>query len=181
MLIAFLWIVQGIRAGLGMSRLPWLSDVTPIASQGAPLVSIIFAARDEAEKLPAAIETLLAQDYPRFEVIAVNDRSTDQTPAILHEFARTSRNLIVADIASLPPGWLGKPHALVAGFEKSRGDWLVFTDADVHFAPDVLRRAVALAAAAPVGSFDAAHFGRNARLLGNGGDFVFWSRLCFWQ
>ena len=115
--------------------------------QDAPLVSIIFAARDEAEKLPAAIETLLAQDYPRFEVIAVNDRSTDQTPAILHEFERTSRNLIVTDIASLPPGWLGKPHALVAGFEKSRGDWLVFTDADVHFAPDVLRRAVALAAA----------------------------------
>ena len=145
-LIAFLWIVQGIRAGIGMARLPWLSDVTPIASPEAPLVSVIFAARDEAEKLPAAIETLLAQDYPRFEVIAVNDRSTDQTPAILHECQRSSRNLIVTDIASLPPGWLGKPHALVAGFEKSRGDWLVFTDADVHFAPDVLRRAMALAA-----------------------------------
>jgi glycosyltransferase involved in cell wall biosynthesis len=128
-----------------MSRLPWLSDVTPIASQGALLVSIIFAARDEAEKLPAAIETLLAQDYPRFDVIAVNDRSTDQTPAILREFERLSSSLIVTDIASLPPGWLGKPHALVAGFEKSHGDWLVFTDADVHFAPDVLRRAIALA------------------------------------
>jgi Glycosyl transferase family 2 len=128
-----------------MSRLPRLSDVAPIASTDAPLVSIIFAARDEAEKLPAAIKTLLAQDYPRFEVVAVNDRSTDHTSAILHEFERTSRNLIVTDIANLPVGWLGKPHALVAGFEKSRGDWLVFTDADVHFAPDVLRRAVALA------------------------------------
>jgi glycosyltransferase involved in cell wall biosynthesis len=145
-LIAFLWIVQGIRAGIGMARLPWLSDVTPIAAESAPFVSIIFAARDEAEKLPAAIETLLAQDYPRFEVVAVNDRSTDQTFAILHEFKSSSRNLIVTDIASLPPGWLGKPHALVAGFEKSHGDWLVFTDADVHFAPDVLQRAVALAA-----------------------------------
>jgi glycosyltransferase involved in cell wall biosynthesis len=143
--IAFLWIVQGIRAGFGMARLPWLSDVTPIPSSEAPLISIIFAARDEAEKLPAAIATLLAQDYPRFEVIAVNDRSTDQTPAILQEFARTSRKLIVTDIASLPPGWLGKPYALVAGFEKSQGDWLVFTDADVHFTPDVLRRAIALA------------------------------------
>jgi glycosyltransferase involved in cell wall biosynthesis len=129
-----------------MARLPWLSDVPPIASQDAPLVSIIFAARDEAEKLPAAIETLLAQDYPRFEVIAVNDRSTDQTPAILHELERSGSNLIVTDIDTLSPGWLGKPHALVAGFEKSHGDWLVFTDADVHFAPDVLRRAVALAA-----------------------------------
>ena len=127
-----------------MARLPWLSDTTPIGSQDAPLISVIFAARDEAEKMPAAIATLLAQDYPRFEVIAVNDRSTDQTSAILHESERASRNLIVTDIASLPPGWLGKPHALVAGFEKSSGDWLVFTDADVHFAPDVLRRAVAL-------------------------------------
>jgi hypothetical protein len=143
--IAFLWIIQAVRAGFGMARLPWLSDASPIESQGAPFISIIFAARDEAEKLPAAIETLLAQDYPRFEVVAVNDRSSDRTPAILRNLEGSSRNLIVTDIATLPPGWLGKPHALVAGFQKSRGDWLVFTDADVHFAPDVLRRAVALA------------------------------------
>jgi hypothetical protein len=129
-----------------MARLPWLSDITPIASRDAPFVSIIFAARDEAEKLPAAIATLLAQDYPQFEVIAVNDRSSDQTPVILHELQRSRQNLIVEDVATLPPGWLGKPHALVAGFEKSRGEWLVFTDADVHLAPDVLRRAIALAA-----------------------------------
>jgi hypothetical protein len=128
-----------------MARLPWLSDVTLLEGNEAPLVSIIFAARDEAEKLPAAIHTLLGQDYPSFEVIAVNDRSTDQTPAILHEIARSSRNLIVTDIDKLANGWLGKPHALVAGFERSHGEWLVFTDADVHFAPDVLRRAVALA------------------------------------
>src|SRR5260370_4932156 len=88
---------------------------------------------------------MLAQDYPRFEVGAVNDRSQDQSPAILREYERTNENLKVIDIADLPPGWLGKPHALVAGFEQSKGEWLVFTDADVHFAPDVLRRAVALA------------------------------------
>jgi hypothetical protein len=51
----------------------------------------------------------------------------------------------VIDIAELPPGWLGKPHALVAGVEQSQGGWVVFTDADVHFAPDVLRRAITLA------------------------------------
>lgn len=144
-LIAFLWIVQGVRAGFGMARLPWLSDVTPDVSREAPHVSIIFAARDEAEKMPAALETLLAQDYPHFEIIAVNDRSRDQTSSILHEFQGLRRNLIVTEIEILPPGWLGKPHALVAGVEKSRGDWLVFTDADVHFVPDVLRRAMALA------------------------------------
>lgn len=144
-LIASLWIVQGARAGLGMGRLPWLSDATAIAAKDAPFISIIFAARDEAEKLPAAIETMLDQDYPRFEVIAVNDRSKDTTPDILNEIERSRRNLIVTNIDSLPSGWLGKPHALVAGFEKSHGDWLVFTDADVHFAPSLLSHAIALA------------------------------------
>jgi GT2 family glycosyltransferase len=144
-LIASLWIIQGIRAGVGMAGLPWLSDAPALSLDGAPLVSVIFAARDEAEKLPGAIQTLLAQDYPRFEVVAVNDRSQDRTPAILHEYEPTNANLKVIDIANLPTGWLGKPHALVAGFEQSMGEWLVFTDADVHFAPDVLRRAVALA------------------------------------
>jgi hypothetical protein len=144
-LIASLWIVQGARASLGMARLPWLSDATAIAAKDAPFISIIFAARDEAEKLPAAIETMLDQDYPRFEVIAVNDRSQDTTPDILHKIERSRRNLIVTNIDTLPPGWLGKPHALVAGFEKSHGDWLVFTDADVHFAPQVLSHAIALA------------------------------------
>jgi len=128
-----------------MSRLPWLSRVAASASQEFPPVSIIFAARDEAEKLPAAIVTMLAQDYPRFEVVAVNDRSTDQTPAILHELEGAQPNLTVINIENLPAGWLGKPHALVAGYEKSHGEWLVFTDADVHFAPNVLRNAVALA------------------------------------
>ena len=144
-LIASLWLVQGIRAGVGMARLPWLSDAPLLSLGEAPLISVIFAARDEAEKLPSALETLLVQDYPEFEVVAVNDRSRDQTPAILHEFERANPHLKVIDIANLPPGWLGKPHALVAGFEQSRGEWLVFTDADVHFAPDVLRRAVAMA------------------------------------
>src|ERR1700736_3830157 len=144
-LIASLWIVQGIRAGIGMARLPWLSDAPPLPLGDVPQISVIFAARDEAEKLPGAIQTLLSQDYPEFEVVAVNDRSQDQTPAILHDLERAKPNLKVINIANLPPGWLGKPHALVAGFEQSQGEWLVFTDADVHFAPDVLRRAVALA------------------------------------
>ncbi|MGD0907519.1 MAG: glycosyltransferase family 2 protein [Candidatus Acidiferrales bacterium] len=144
-LIAFLWIIQGLRAGFGMAGLPWLSDIVPLPSAGAPMISIIFAARDEEEKLPAALQTLLAQKYSRFEILAVNDRSQDRTSAILHEFEQDNPNLRVIDLATLPPGWLGKPHALVAGFEQSQGDWIVFTDADVHFAPDVLSRAVALA------------------------------------
>jgi hypothetical protein len=143
--IALLWIVQGIRAGIGMSRLPWLSEITPVSSAASPFVSVIFAARDEAEKLRGAIQTMLAQDYPNFEVVAVDDRSTDQTAAILDECAHGNPHLKAIHITDLPAGWLGKPHALVAGVEQSRGEWLAFTDADVHFARDVLSRSIALA------------------------------------
>ena len=76
-MIASLWIVQGVRAGFGMSRLPWLRDADQAILHDVPFLSIIFAARDEAEKLPAALATQLGQDYPRYEVIAVNDRSQD--------------------------------------------------------------------------------------------------------
>ena len=110
-----------------------------------PPISLIFAARDEAEKLRDALATMLAQDYPRYEVIAVNDRSRDATSEIMHEFARANSRLKVIDIAELPAGWLGKPHALTQGARQATGEWLVFTDADVHFAPDVLRRAVRMA------------------------------------
>src|ERR1700687_470709 len=101
--IASLWIIQGFRAGFGMARLPWLHDTTPLSTDKAPFISVIFAARDEAEKLPAALATLLAQDYPRFEVITVNDRSQDRTSAILHDFERANEHLKVIDIAELPP------------------------------------------------------------------------------
>ncbi len=130
-----------------MSHLPWLRDADLSAPHANPPISIIFAARDEAEKLPGALATLLAEDYPNFEVIAVNDRSADATLNILRELENQNPRLKVISVDHLPKGWLGKPHALTAGFERSRGEWLVFTDADVHFAPDVLRRAIALAQA----------------------------------
>ena len=143
-LVALTWVITSVRAVRGMSSLPRLSQVTPAPDDDCPTVSILVAARDEAEKLPAALATLLAQNYPRYEVIAVNDRSNDPTGQILDEFARTHKNLKVIHLTELPPGWLGKPHALTTAFKQATGDWLVFTDADVHFAPDVLRRTVAL-------------------------------------
>lgn len=130
-----------------MARLPWLRDAKADARENPPPVSIIFAARDEQQKLRAALRTLLNQDYANYEVIAVNDRSSDATSEILHQLAQTEPRLRVIDVRELPPGWLGKPHGLAAGFAASRGDWIVFTDADVHFAPNVLARALHLAEA----------------------------------
>ncbi len=145
--IAALWIAESIDLARGVRSLASLADVRPIGNEQCPSVSILFAARDEAEKLPHALETLLSLDYPRYEVIAVDDRSADATGAILAERARRDPRLKPVRVDSLPPGWLGKPHALQQAYEHSSGEWLVFTDADVHFAPDLLRRTIALAEA----------------------------------
>ncbi len=146
-LIALFWLVQGFRAFRGMSSIPQLADVKPREGSDWPRLSILFAARDEAEKLPAALASMLAQDYPNYEVIAVNDRSSDATPEILDALARRHAHLKVLHVRELPEGWLGKPHALELAYRQASGDWLVFTDADVRFAPDLLRRAMSLAQA----------------------------------
>jgi hypothetical protein len=144
-LAALFWIFNTLDIALGAPRVKRLSDVKPLEDAECPSVSILFAARDEAEKLPGALETLLSLDYPRYEVAAVNDRSEDGTREILDRAARSDPRLKVVHIDSLPSGWLGKPHALQEAYKQASGEWLVFTDADVHFSPDLLQRTVALA------------------------------------
>jgi uncharacterized membrane protein YphA (DoxX/SURF4 family) len=143
---AFCSIIGAALCSLGLRQLPWLKRTEPLRSDHAPSISVIFAARDEAEKLAKALPTLLDQNYPDYEVLAVNDRSRDATLDILNQFARASKRLHVLDVTELPAGWLGKTHALDAGYRAARGQWLVFTDADVSFTPEVLSRAMALAA-----------------------------------
>ena len=142
--IALVWVAQAIRGAIGMRHMPHVRDAQPLADADCPSVSILFTARDEEKKLPQALATLLALDYPRYEVIAVNDRSTDATARILDEAASRHPRLKVIHIPELPPGWLGKPHGLQRAYEASSGEWLIFTDADVRFAPDLLRRALAI-------------------------------------
>lgn len=143
-LIALFWLTHGLRVAYGAIHLPWLKDSAPAADGECPRISLLFAARDEEEKLPAALATLAALDYPNLEMIAIDDRSQDATGRILDEFASAHPRLRVVHISALPSGWLGKPHALQKGYEASTGDWLLFTDADVRFKPDILRRALTL-------------------------------------
>jgi glycosyltransferase involved in cell wall biosynthesis len=128
-------------------RLPWVKAFPLAPDKECPRISILFAARDEEEKLPAALGTLMEIDYPDLEVVAVDDRSQDKTGQILDSFAKTHPRLRVVHVERLPEGWLGKPHGLQKAYEASSGEWLLFTDADVRFKPDVLRRAISLAQA----------------------------------
>jgi glycosyltransferase involved in cell wall biosynthesis len=117
---------------------------------GNPRVSIIVPACNEAADIEATLACLLALDYDNYEVIAVDDRSTDQTGAIMERIAEETKSagrLKVIHISDLPSGWMGKPHAMWSATNIATGDWFLFTDADVLFKPDVLRRAVSYAEA----------------------------------
>jgi len=140
--LALVWIISTVVTYRGMASIPSLADAAAFDGPDFPRISILLAARDEAEKMPAALASLLKLDYPNYEVIAVDDRSTDATGKLLDEFAVRDARLKAIHIADLPKGWLGKPHALASAYEKASGEWLIFTDADVHFALDLLRRAV---------------------------------------
>src|SRR5258708_9827316 len=144
-LIAVFWLTQGMRVMYGATQLPRLEKFDVAADEDCPPISILFAARDEEEKLAAALETLIALDYPGLEIVAVDDRSADATPHILANFAARDSRMRVVRVDELPAGWLGKPHALQRGYEAAGGEWLLFTDADVQVHPESLRRAVSLA------------------------------------
>src|SRR5215470_4794479 len=86
-LIAAFWIFYGLRVPFGAASLPQIKNTPAAEVSDCPAISLIFAARDEEEKLPAALATLAAIDYPRLEMIGVDDRSRDATGRILDEFA----------------------------------------------------------------------------------------------
>ena len=107
-----------------------------------PLVSVCVPARDEERGIRACLKSLLEQDYPEFEVIVVNDHSTDHTGELIHQLVEKNSRLIPLDGEDLPKGWLGKPFALHQAFQKAKGEILLFTDADPVFEPNALRTAV---------------------------------------
>lgn len=132
----------GLRGALSLRR---LHEVQPVPDAEAPPVSVVIAARDEERDVERALASVLAQRYGPLEVVVVDDRSADATGAILDRMAAADPRLRVVHVAELPPGWLGKNHALHVGAAGARGEYLLFTDADVVMEPDAVARAVAYA------------------------------------
>lgn len=104
----------------------------------APLISICVPARNEERNIRACVERLLAQNYPNFEVVVLDDRSTDGTPGILATMAADDSRLHPISGSDLPAGWAGKPHALFQASAAARGEWLCFVDADTFLSPSTL-------------------------------------------
>jgi len=149
-LLALIWLSRVVDAALGVRTLTNISspewDRTPATSAGNPRVAIIVPARNEENSIGQALSRLLAMEYDNYEVIAIDDRSTDRTGEIMDRVASVSQGrLKVVHIRELPPGWMGKAHAMWTAARKADSDWLLFTDADVMFRPDCLRRAIAYA------------------------------------
>lgn len=143
--VAFVWLLIVLLTFHGLSRQRSLSATNNLrlTASDAPLVSILVPARNEEDRvLPDCIRSILAQDYGRFEVIAVDDRSTDATGAILKTLAKSDERLRVVEGGELPPEWLGKPYAMQQALNHARGEWILATDADMIFETSVLRTAM---------------------------------------
>jgi glycosyltransferase involved in cell wall biosynthesis len=149
--IALLWVLRTYDA---IHLMPTVPDLTmpdwDVAPAGAPTLTVVVPARDEAEKIAATLDALLQADYPGLRILVVDDRSTDGTGAIVdayvEEYAeRKPGRLEAIHISELPEGWLGKTFALMVATDNSESDYLLFTDADVLFSPSILRRALVCA------------------------------------
>lgn len=141
------WLIVALELMHGNRRMRRLATLPAPAPARWPRVSLVFTARNEGATLGASVPTMLALDYPDLEFITVNDRSEDDTGAILDRVAAADPRVKVVHVAALKPGWLGKTHGLQLGGEQATGEWILFTDADIHFHPEALKRAVAYARA----------------------------------
>jgi glycosyltransferase involved in cell wall biosynthesis len=158
-LMALSWLQRSVMALRGMAS---VLDLTAIEQEhlpalpenNVPNVTVVVPARDEQDSIGATLESLLASEGVRAQIVAIDDRSEDRTGDLMDAVASRSDNsantLEVIHNRDLPQGWLGKPHALALGVAQSRAPWLLFTDGDVIFAPDALE--LALRAATKTGS-----------------------------
>ena len=150
LLLAAIWLVPTLQLALHFSEIADLTrpEWDPSKDAVLPSLTIVVPARNEEAEIEPALRSLVQLNYSQIQIIAVNDRSTDQTGAIMERLAAeptAQGRLRVLHVRKLPPGWLGKLHAMWLGAQQGKGEWFLFTDADCVFHPDSLRRAVAYA------------------------------------
>jgi len=146
------WFLMALGAAVLLRharRLPSLAELCGDSGgpvDEAPFCSIVIAARDEGTRIESTVRRLLAQTGVKVEVIVVNDRSRDETEEILQRLAAEDLRVHPLQVATLPEGWLGKCHACHLGAEAAKGNWILFTDGDSWLKPDLIQRALLVAA-----------------------------------
>jgi glycosyltransferase involved in cell wall biosynthesis len=144
------WLRRSVAVVVGMGTLPDVTrpewDRMPRLAGAQPSLSVVVPARNEQAKIEECLRSLLAQDYPELEICAVDDRSSDSTGGIMDTLKPEFANkLDVIHLTELPNSWLGKTHAMWRGAATTQSDWLLFTDGDILFRPDAIRRTLAYA------------------------------------
>lgn len=144
--VGLVWFIRLVFMGRAVRDREVLGDAShPQGPPATPMVSVLVAAKDEQDNIETCVRTLLDQDYPNYEVIAIDDRSDDDTPKILARLQdEFSGRLTVITIEQLREGWFGKNNAMRAGIERARGDWFMLTDADCR---QTSRRTISVAMA----------------------------------
>lgn len=139
------WIGTSIYLLVCSRRIPYLKIQPPLAAAQSPAVAVVVAVKDEESEVEEALRSLCNLRYPHYRIVVINDRSTDATPLILQRMAASNPRITVITVEHLPPGWLGKNHALYKGYQASAEEWLLFTDADIVYTPDALGKAMHIA------------------------------------
>jgi chlorobactene glucosyltransferase len=142
LLAALPWVLAPIVIAIRRRDSRSLDEFSADPPSDAPLVSVIVPARNEARGIERCLRSILATTYPRVEVIAVDDQSTDGTADLASAIARNDPRLLVFTTPPLPRDWFGKQWACATGAAKAKGSLLCFTDADTDHGPDLLARAV---------------------------------------
>ena len=148
-LAATVFSTMTVRTLLCLRSCHRLPKDLPLAK--TPLVSVIFAACDEQDRVEGTVRHLFAQQHVDLEIIAVDDRSRDATGQIFKTLSAEDPRLHPKRVDFLPEDWLGKCHACHVGASSARGEWLLFTDADCWLKPDTIARALAVAQKENVG------------------------------
>ena len=139
------WVTFSLRAAYHGMGIKQLTQIPFNNSRIFPKLSVIVTARNEERMMEHDLESLLGVDYPDIEFIVIDDRSTDKTGEIIDLFAAKDVRITPIHIENLPLGWLGKVNALNIGTAAANGEWLLYTDADIRFERETLKRSVACA------------------------------------
>jgi len=139
--VAGAWIVLIKSMASSFTKTPYLDRFENKNSQ-KPRVSVILPARNEEGFIERCLDSLLAQDYPNYEIIAIDDSSEDSTGKIIAQYASKNEKIVHVSAAPKPDGWIGKNWACMEGYKKATGELILFTDSDTKHSKNVITLAV---------------------------------------